>query len=450
MSVLNEHRSYVLGIHKDVTDYVKLSVQQERSSHTDLETGLFNQYKFLEDLVSVDEGETFFIFTLPDLKGLQRRWGMDHINRAVSALLSAVGDVVLSEHVIYRFSYDSFIVKCCSLSTYQLMSATSKIKAQFSKQCIRHDLNEVPVLMVMSLPVCSFSDSELVRLIWKLTDYAQMVKDGLYYSGKDKLVIDRYYTLRDELFSDHSSRHITIALQPIVELSSGEVKGFEALARWMHPHLGLISPGEFIPMAEQVGVVDKVGLAVLQQACSFLTKFDKQSDLKPTISVNMSVLQLKDEGTVNQYLRVIEAFGLEPKRVIVEITESYLLDADTNIMGSITELSSKGFGLSLDDFGSGWSAITSLFRLPLTQLKLDKSFVEEALHSPPCLGLISHLADYGSRFGVELVAEGIESFGMLDPLHEAGVTLFQGYALKRPGKPGAFLSESIYSLDYAQ
>lgn len=439
MAIHEAHQQYILGYHKDVTEQVMLGFQHDFSSSTDPETGLYNQLTFLKDQVSGQGG--LFVFTLTDLKGLQRRWGAGSLNLVISALVSAIGNVLSGEHFIYRFSYDVVIVKALSFESLNAEHIVSQVKTKFLKQCSIHQFDEVPKLMAMSLPDASLLGCDPASLIWKLSDYAQMVRDGLNYSGEHKVTIDRYYALKDGLLSGQICQQITIVLQPIKEFPSNALRGFEVLARWRHPDFGLVSPGDFISLAEQLGVISTIGLIVFKQACAFLVKFDMNSDLNPTISVNVSVQQLKDTRLGAQLLDIVESCGLQPQRVIIEITESYLVDDDPRIMETISDLSRCGFGLSLDDFGSGLSAITSLFRLPLTQLKLDKSFVEEALQSSSCLGLVSHLADYGTSFGVELVAEGIESLDMLGPLGDIGVRLFQGHAIEKPSEPSLLLAE---------
>jgi len=234
-----------------------------------------------------------------------------------------------------------------------------------------------------------------------------------------------------------------IALQPIVEASTGNLISFEALARWEHPELGTISPAEFIPIAERLGNIHAIGLLVLKHACQYLMMFDASHQARPLVNVNVSAHQLLKEGFVDDVCEIVARFGLSPSRIVLEMTESYLLDEDLTITATLNVLHAKGFKLSIDDFGAGMSAITSLFRLPLYQVKLDRSLVHEAMRREACLKLITYLCEFGHTHNISLVAEGVETSAMFKTLTEVGVPYIQGYFLYKPCSPEVWLEKRL-------
>lgn len=243
---------------------------------------------------------------------------------------------------------------------------------------------------------------------------------------------ERYFEIIDPLKNAIQECGIRIALQPIVEVKSGRIHSFEALARWTHPIMGPISPGEFIPIAEKLGHIHALGLEVLKQACQFLIDCDKVFETRPMININISVQQLTYPNVVEDILNIVKMYHLPPERIVLEVTESYPLDGGMKVNAVLEQLNRFGFKLSIDDFGAGMSAITSLFNLPLYQVKLDKKLVSESIISQPCMDFLTYLCGYGRKEGVQIVAEGVEDEMTVSKLKEITIPYVQGYYMYRP------------------
>lgn len=221
--------------------------------------------------------------------------------------------------------------------------------------------------------------------------------------------------------------------------SEGHVMGAEALLRWRHPKLGLVPPDEFIPLAEQNGLILPLGAWVLGTACSQLVEWSTKPGLNSlTLAVNVSVCQFRQTDFVQQVQSVMERTGVQPSRLKLELTESSLVNDIDDIIAKMEQLKALGVGLSLDDFGTGYSSLNYLKRLPLDQLKIDQSFVRDILTDSNDAAIARMVIGLGDSLHFAVIAEGVETREQQAFLIENGCRLFQGYLFSRPVPAEAF------------
>jgi diguanylate cyclase (GGDEF)-like protein len=214
---------------------------------------------------------------------------------------------------------------------------------------------------------------------------------------------------------------------------SDEIFGAEALLRWHHPQRGAVSPGEFIPVAEQSGLILDLGQWVLDTACAQLHRWAGDPRARHlTLAVNVSVHQVRQADFVARVLGALDAAGADPRRLKLEITESMLAQDLEDIIGKMVALKAQGVGFSLDDFGTGYSSLSYLKRLPLDQLKIDQSFVRDVLTDPNDAAIARTIVALGQSLGLSVIAEGVESWGQRAFLASHGCTHCQGYLISRP------------------
>ena len=211
------------------------------------------------------------------------------------------------------------------------------------------------------------------------------------------------------------------------------VTGAEALLRWHHPQRGMVSPAEFIPAAEEAGLSLPMGHWVLQSACSQLSLWARQPEMAHlTVAVNVSARQFRQSDFVEQVLAVLKTTGADPRRLKLELTESLLITHADNVIDKMFALQAKGVGFSLDDFGTGFSSLSYLKRLPLDQLKIDQSFVRDVLTDPNDAAIAKTIIALGQSLGLSVIAEGVEISAQRDFLRDAGCHAYQGYFFSRP------------------
>jgi len=220
--------------------------------------------------------------------------------------------------------------------------------------------------------------------------------------------------------------------QPQVD-NDGRTTGAEVLVRWLHPKRGMVPPGDFIQLAEESGLILPLGQWVMQTACAQLVAWSQQPALAHlTLAVNVSAHQFRQEDFVRQVLSLVQATGADPHRLKLELTETLLLDDVEDIIAKMVALKAHGIAFSLDDFGTGYSSLYYLKRLPLYQLKIDRSFVRDVLSDPHDAAIASAIVAMAQNLGLSVIAEGVETLEQRDFLAEHGCLAFQGYLFSKP------------------
>jgi len=246
--------------------------------------------------------------------------------------------------------------------------------------------------------------------------------------------------LQEDLNQALDAGQLWVALQPIIELSSGSPVGAEALLRWDHPVRGPVLPLEFVPLAEENGLIVGIGRWVLREACALAAGWpDPNPDGAPlSVAVNLSARQLADPDLVADVTAGLTDSGLDPGRLTVEVTESLLVaDIEANLQ-QLDALKALGVRLAVDDFGTGYSSLAYLAQFPFDILKIDRSFVAGMAGNPRTAALTESIVRLGQSLHLEIVAEGVEDAGQLRRLRALGCPYGQGYALGRPTHPGLF------------
>jgi EAL domain-containing protein (putative c-di-GMP-specific phosphodiesterase class I) len=226
-------------------------------------------------------------------------------------------------------------------------------------------------------------------------------------------------------------RHeFVMAYQPKIDCKSGTPAGFEALVRWMHPVRGIIMPDDFISIAESTGLIDALTEQVFDQSLTWFSDSFPQSKL--ILSLNLSAKSLVDFHLADSLAAMCNRFHISPERIVLELTESSTMVDPILSLDLMTRFRVKGFQLSIDDFGTGFSSMIQLVRLPFSEIKVDKSFVTQARHSIESRSVIKSIVELGHSLGLLVTAEGVEDLDTLNYLNTLGCDLAQGYFIARP------------------
>lgn len=246
-----------------------------------------------------------------------------------------------------------------------------------------------------------------------------------------QLFVERL-TLENDLRRALERQEFVNYYQPIVNLQTGQIVGFEALVRWLHPDIGMVSPGKFIPCMEETGLIVPVGMLVLFMACQQLKQWSQAGWGNLTISVNMSVRQFAHPNLIADIDRIVAEASINPKLLRLEITESAIMEDAKAAVELTRELRARKMQLSIDDFGTGYSSLGYLNQFPIDSLKIDRTFVKD-IGTPQHKSEILHaIVGLGDALGLKLVAEGIETSQQLAHLQSLGVQYGQGYFFGKP------------------
>jgi EAL domain-containing protein (putative c-di-GMP-specific phosphodiesterase class I) len=245
-----------------------------------------------------------------------------------------------------------------------------------------------------------------------------------------RLSATRHLEFRSDLANAIERDQFRLVFQPIVDLRTQQVVGAEALLRWHHPTRGAVSPNEFIPIAERAGLIVPIGQWVLEQSIESAAKWQARGPHQ--VSVNVSALQIRSPDFVGHVRRTLEANGLDPKCLTLEITESLLVEEIESASGNLAELREIGVRIAIDDFGTGYCSLSYLQRFPVDVVKIDRQFVDELDAAPNRTNLAALILQLTAGLDVVSVAEGIERPSQLKALLDLGCDLGQGYLLAGP------------------
>ena len=255
----------------------------------------------------------------------------------------------------------------------------------------------------------------------------------LFEASMERDAVERL-ELETDLRQGLERNELRLVYQPIVSLSDGQIVEVEALARWQHPTRGQISPAQFIPIAEETGLIEPLGLWVLEEACrqAFVWQRLVPADRPLVMSVNLSGRQFQNPGLVDQITRILRETGLEPSALKLEITESVLMQDAESTASRMRALTDIGVRFAIDDFGTGYSSLSYLRRFPVDTLKIDRSFVEGLGADAQALAIVRSIVALAKALNLSVTGEGVETPAQHAQLRELGCDRGQGYLFARP------------------
>jgi EAL domain-containing protein (putative c-di-GMP-specific phosphodiesterase class I) len=257
-------------------------------------------------------------------------------------------------------------------------------------------------------------------------------RSALFEPGLETAAVRRL-DLENDLRRAIEAGEFRLFYQPIVELVSGELVGWEALVRWQHPQRGLVPPSEFIPVAEETGLIVRLGQWVLEEACRQSRRWQPQPDSRPLVmSVNLSARQFQQPSLIDGVKRALDLAGVDPGSLKLEITESVVMQDVNAASATLQALAAIGVRVAIDDFGTGYSSLAYLKRFPIETLKIDRSFVNTIVDDVQDAAIVASVVALAKTLNLTVTAEGVESLSQQHRLIELGCDLGQGYLFGRP------------------
>jgi len=256
--------------------------------------------------------------------------------------------------------------------------------------------------------------------------------NALFFSAEFHTQAQERLDIENALRTVIARQELLLHYQPRVEAATGRLVGVEALARWERPGHGLVSPGVFIPIAEETGQIVSIGSWILDEACRQHAAWRDAGLGSIPISVNVSAIQLRDSALPQQLRLALQQHGVEPSAIELELTETFLMENAIATVDTLRRLKDIGVTLSIDDFGTGYSSLNYLHQFPIDKLKIDQSFVRDILEDPTDWAITKAIIGLGHTLGLRVVAEGVERAQEAEWLREAGCDELQGYLFSRP------------------
>ncbi len=440
---------YVVGVRSDITDLKQAELVIKRQAEQDPLTGLFNRAVLLErlaDAVAASERTgrqgALMLVDLDDFKGVNDTLGHDAGDMLLLAVAERFRETLRKSDTIARLGGDEFAIIVPNLSGVDDAAKIAEKILACARQPI--DIEHRSLIAGCSIGVAMFpDDGSTARELLKHADIAlyQAKARGrgvsCFFDPALRDSVEQRQTTGDALRVALATNEIDIALQPQVSLENRSHVGFEALARWTL-NGRQVAPGEFIPVAEDSGLIVPLGLQVLEKSMEMARELrDRGHDPGP-IAVNVAAAQLKQSDFANGVLALLRKFRLEAAALEIELTENVLLDRSSDrISEALRELDHAGVIITLDDFGTGYASLSHLKRYPVSRLKIDQSFVRE-IQSDVCDAVIARaIISLAHNLKMSVVAEGVETEQQFRFLKAHGCDYAQGYLISRPIEPAS-------------
>lgn len=268
----------------------------------------------------------------------------------------------------------------------------------------------------------------------KEAEVEQILESAIYKDAMRKVRIEKLL--------EHAvdNNEMFLHFQPVIDVSTGQISGHEALLRWENSELGVVPPTEFIPIAEKTMIINVIGLFVIREACQFGRLIHNEFGKVHGMAVNISLVQLMNDSFVSRVEEIIVNTNFDPSYLIFEITESFEYGSNPKILERLESLVSLGINISLDDFGTGYSALENVFLLPIQFLKIDKSVLWNSMNSVNGKALIKSVIDFTTKAGIEVVVEGVEDQAMEDQVKEFESQYCQGFFYMKPSDKSEILN----------
>lgn len=428
-----------VSIRTDITPQKKAQEEIYHLAYYDLLTGILNRnglYKSLEKLLkNADEEVAFLFLDLDRFKSVNDTFGHKTGDELLRAVAERMSKLVERDHIISRYAGDEFIIVLRKSSQEEAVEIAQKIINSFSIPFI---LSDEEIYTTFSIGISLYpSDGASKETVIKNADNALYLakKKGKnnyqLFTNKLKEQNKRKSMLEKDLRKAIKCEELHLNYQPQFDLETKKIVGLEALLRWNHPTYGPISPGEFIPLAEETNLILPLGKWVLEQACQQNKKWQDEGYEPFRIAVNVSVKQLQQFDFVSSVSQTLQKTGLNPKYLELEITESILQDLAC-LKHSIKKLRALGVSIAIDDFGTGYSSLSVLYQLPINSLKIDQSFVRNLNSTNRTSAIIKTIIDMGRNLDFYVVAEGIEYEDQASFLCKNHCHIGQGYYFSHP------------------
>lgn len=410
-------------------------------------TGLSNRNVFMERLDRSttrhrQENDYQFAVIFVDLDKF--KLVNDSIGHTVGdSLLVAVAErlqkCVPGENTLARFGSDEFLILFDKdVEKGSISRLVEEIQRQVS-QIYKIAGNEISITASIGVvfvepfnetPEDVLRDADTALHIAKTKGRSQCV----YFDDDMRVKANNQMQLEKDLQSALERNQLFLVYQPIISLADDSIAGFEALIRWKHPQLGLIPPAEFIPIAEEAGTIISIGQFVLNESCRQLSLWRDEfaADLPLTMSVNVSAKQLLQRQLLIEVLEALDRHRIEPHQIRLELTESVVVENSEFVISVLKQFRAMGVGLSMDDFGTGFSSLSYLHKLPLNNLKIDRAFVSQMIDEAESREIVKTIVLLAQNLNLETVAEGIETKEQLEALRRLGCQYGQGYLFAKP------------------
>ncbi len=429
------------------TDVTERKLAEERArflSYHDALTGLPNQLLLQDRLQQaiafsnrVGTKVALMVLDIDRFKAVNDFLGHDAGNRMLVAVAERLKGQLRATDTVSRQGGDEYLLLLTNLAEPDAVVTFLGELLQSFREPFRIDETEMAISVSVGVTMYPEDGADFGTLMRKADMAMYRAKDAgrnsyRFFNEEMNDAVIEQVTLHSGLRRGLEAGQFALHYQPQIELSSGRLVGAEALIRWNHPDLGLVSPARFIPVAEESGLIVEIGDWVLREACREAARWIGLGLSEPLVAVNLSALQFRRGDIEKSVTKALEESGLEPHMLELELTESILISDTENVLSTVKRLKIMGVRLSIDDFGTGYSSLSYLKRFEVDKLKIDQSFIRDLATDPEDAAIVRAIIQMAHSLGLKTIAEGVETQDVLDHLRLFHCDETQGYFHARP------------------
>ena len=417
----------------------ELEYQAEHDYLTELNNRYFLSKKF--DYSELSQPFALIVLNIDNFKNINENYGHKYGDTILKKIAKRLLKIKKDDDVLVRYSGDEFLFIRYNLDRKDTPKLAEEIIKSLNEP---YKLKEFSIVLGVSLGITGYpSDGKDFEEIKKYADIAlQEVKKKknsyMFFEDSIKQKYLRHSQIEHELKKALDNNEIYMVYQPQIK-SDGTLYGVEALVRWENSKLGFIPPDEFISIAESTGIMVKLGQYIINTSLKEISEIQKQSDKQFQLSINISIKQFIEPDFYKNLLSSIQVTNFDHSMVTLEVTENLFIEDLDEILALLEKLRKRDIKISLDDFGTGYSSLSLLKQLPINELKIDKSFIDDIEHDEDAVKMVRGIILIGKQLNMELLAEGVEKVEQRDMLYTYGCDLFQGYYFSKPLKKEALL-----------
>lgn len=433
------------GIFSDLSERKIVENELEKRLLTDSLTDVSNRFAYIERMDSLLESSSTISHSVQHAVYFL---DLDRFKQINDTLGHAVGDTILIEaarriqtllknkDIIARYGGDEFIVTLTNVKNVREAAKFAEQIIAIMEQPMNINGQEIFVstsIGVSMYPADGETSEQLITCADKAMTYSK--KNGLngYSFYFDELQIDtqRVLLLDSELRRAIENREFELHFQPKIMLENEHIQGLEALVRWNNERLGFVSPAEFIPYAEETGLIIPLSEVIIEKACEAAAKL-QQFGRKIPIAINISSIHFKQQNFLESIQTILERYNTSANNFEIEVTERTVMNSATETVSKLVRLKQLGFKISIDDFGTGYSSLSYLVRFPLDCLKIDRSFIQHICSLDEKQAVVDAIIQMSHRLKMKVVAEGVEQAQQVDILRKMNCDIIQGYYYSKP------------------
>ncbi len=442
--MLGALETHNLQLNTEIDERRRMQDKLDRLAHYDTVTHLPNRRFFhdrlkmaIQQSLQLDKTMAVLFVDLDNFKLVNDSFGHDIGDEQLRAVAERLTKALRGGDVVCRLGGDEFAIILENLVNTQQIEPILEKMIQSLIQPLQLDNHDLVVTGSVGVAVCP-DDADNPEGLLRFADaamYAAKAAGKNTWRRFDPEMASRTtlrLTLENQMRTGMETCQFEVHYQPQIDLTTGKVVGLEALARWNHPERGYISPVQFIPVAEECGLIRPLGDWVLRSACQQMADWSRGGLKGLKVAVNVSVRQLVHDSFGDEVLAILMQTGCLAQQLELEITESVLMQNGDKTLALLERLHQRGIGIAIDDFGTGYSSMAQLKNMPVTKLKIDKSFVDDINTDADDRAITAAMASLAHNLRIQVIAEGVETSAQVERLRKAGCHNFQGYYFSRP------------------